>query len=68
MVIAEGKTYSGKSNLLLDSEFRFNYGGLLWTYCPEYKGIASYFVLLSNKMKQVCLGAIYQYLGNALFI
>jgi hypothetical protein len=37
--MSERETYSGKSNLLLDSDFRFNYGALLWVYYPEYKGL-----------------------------
>ena len=36
------ETYSKECNLLLDSDFRFNYGALLWAYYPEYKGLRQF--------------------------
>jgi hypothetical protein len=45
------ETYSSKSDLLLDSDFRFNYGALLWAYYPEYKGLRQ-FLSLSEREKR----------------
>jgi len=40
--LSREETYSKECNLLLDSDFRFNYGALLWVYYPEYKGLRQF--------------------------
>jgi hypothetical protein len=47
------ETYSGKSNLLLDSDFRFNYGALLWAYYPEYKGLRQFLFFCRKEKKEI---------------
>jgi hypothetical protein len=51
--MSNAETYSGKSKLLLDSDFRFNYGALLWAYYPEYKGLRQFLFFCRKEKKEI---------------